>query len=648
MTVDRSIERASLLWAPPPRQTVCEWAKENFIVTTGANKGRFRPAAYQLEPINAIGDPAINEIVIMSATQMLKTITILVGITYVIARDPDPIMVVMPRDSDVGKFSKFRLASTLREMTVLRGLVCDPKSRNSSTTIDTKDFPGGPLIMTAAGSPANLAAYAIRYLFCDEVDKYPKSSGGEGNPIDVANKRTATFRGRRKRIQTCSPTIARESQIAAAYAETDQRKFWVPCPVCGQDQILVWRQVRFAKKIEDVKERAATATYACEHCGAIWNDVQRWAAVQRGVWRADRPFNGAAGFWISELYSQFKPLRELVSDFLKAKDDPERLKVFVNTSLAEVWDVPGMAPDWKRLYDRREDYAYGKVPHGASFLTAFVDVQENPPRLEVEIKAWGKNGGENWSVWYEVIAPERPGPGGRPVRCTPADPEPWERLAELIMKDWPHADGGTLPIWACGVDSGYMAETVYSFCRGFVQPAYGPAGAVVPSYRTVVPTKGGHNPFKIIENISQIDAAKARGGLRIVTIGTHCAKQNVYDSLGKDKPLDDQPFPKGYSHHPSAYDESYFQGLTAETRIVTEAGAVEWHKTGRNEPLDTAVGNRAMYELCGGQRLSDAAWEALEQQRQQSAAPVVVPGQAPARTVEQREESRVARPKWMS
>jgi phage terminase large subunit GpA-like protein len=66
------------LWAPPPRQTVCDWAKENFIVTTGANKGRFRPAAYQVEPINAIGDPAINEIVIMSATRMLKALVILV------------------------------------------------------------------------------------------------------------------------------------------------------------------------------------------------------------------------------------------------------------------------------------------------------------------------------------------------------------------------------------------------------------------------------------------------------------------------------------------------------------------------------------------------------------------------------------------
>jgi hypothetical protein len=228
MKVEDVVTGVAKLWAPPPRQTVCEWAQENFIVTTGANKGRFRPAPYQVEPINAIGDPAINEIVIMSATQLLKTITILVGISYVIARDPDPIMVVMPRDSDVGKFSKFRLAPMLREMPALRGLVSDPKSRNSSTTIDTKDFPGGPLIMTAAGSPGNLAAYAIRYLFCDEVDKYPKSSGGEGNPIDVANKRTATYRGRRKRIQTCSPTIARESQIAAAYAETDQRKFWVP------------------------------------------------------------------------------------------------------------------------------------------------------------------------------------------------------------------------------------------------------------------------------------------------------------------------------------------------------------------------------------------------------------------------------------
>jgi len=151
-----------------------------------------------------------------------------------------------------------------------------------------------------------------------------------------------------------------------------------------------------------------------------------------------------------------------------------------------------MAPDWKRLYDRREDYAYGKVPRGASFLTAFVDVQENPPRLEVEVKAWGKNGGENWSIWYEVIAPERPGPGRTPSALHAGGSGTVGTPGRVAHHGTGPCGRRTLPIWVCGVDSGYMADTVYSFCRQWAQPAYGPAGAVVPSYRTVVPTKGGH------------------------------------------------------------------------------------------------------------------------------------------------------------
>jgi phage terminase large subunit GpA-like protein len=317
-SIDQIVAEVSPLWAPPPRQTVCEWAEEHFIVATGADKGRFKPKTYQVEPINALGDARISSVVIMSATQMLKTITILVGIAYVIARDPDPIMVVLPRDSDVSKFSKFRLAPMLREMPALRGLVSEPKARDSSTTIDTKDFPGGPLILTAAGSPGNLASYAIRYLFCDEVDKYPASSGAEGNPIEVALKRTATFRSRRKLVETCSPTNAGESQIEAAYNDSDQRKFWIPCPHCEREQILHWPQVRFERKIADIKQRAATARYQCEHCGARWNDVERWAAVHRGVWRASKPFHGSAGFWISEIYSPFKTLREIAYGFADA------------------------------------------------------------------------------------------------------------------------------------------------------------------------------------------------------------------------------------------------------------------------------------------------------------------------------------------
>jgi phage terminase large subunit GpA-like protein len=635
-SIDQLVTEVSPLWAPPPRQTVCEWAQEHFIVATGADKGRFKPKAYQIEPINALGDARISSVVIMSATQMLKTITILVGIAYVIARDPDPIMVVLPRDSDVSKFSKFRLAPMLREMPALRGLVSEPKARDSSTTIDTKDFPGGPLILTAAGSPGNLAAYAIRYLFCDEVDKYPASSGAEGNPIEVALKRTATFRSRRKLVQTCSPTNAGESQIEAAYNDSDQRRFWVPCPRCERVQILRWPQVRFERKIEDIKRRAATATYECEHCGSRWNDVGRWSAVDRGAWKAEKPFNGSAGFWISELYSPFKTLRELAYDFLRVEKQPERLKVFVNTTLAETWRVPGSAPSWEQLFRRRENYPLGVVPRGALFLTAFVDVQENPARLEVELKAWGRNL-ENWSIWYEVIAPEREGPDGKAVKTTPADPEPWERLAELLLTEWPHADGGKLPIWTCAVDSGYKSDFVYSFCRQWSQPAYGPAAVYLPLSRYVIPTKGGRDAHKLIEHISDTDAARKRAGLRIVTIGTHYAKEETYDAFRIAAQKTDTPFPARFCHFPLAYSEDYFRGLTAETRVLKDDGTIEWRKDGPNEPLDCHVGNRALAELCGISRFTERDWERLEQKlvrsRQPSAltAPVLeTPAAVPA------------------
>jgi hypothetical protein len=80
---------------------------------------------------------------------------------------------------------------------------------------------------------------------------------------------------------------------------------------------------------------------------------------------------------------------------------------------------------------------------------------------------------------------------------------------------------------------------------------------------------------------------------------------------------------------------------------VHESGVIEWHVNGRNEPLDTAVGNRTMYELCGGSRLSEAAWAALDQQRIDSAAPQVIPaGQGLLQG--QPAESRTVRPKWMS
>jgi len=78
----------------------------------------------------------------------------------------------------------------------------------------------------------------------------------------------------------------------------------------------------------------------------------------------------------------------MVRDFLEAKKNAETLKTFFNTSLGETFEEKGEAPEWERLYNRREFYPKGIVPQGGLILTAGADVQTD--RIEVEIVAWGR------------------------------------------------------------------------------------------------------------------------------------------------------------------------------------------------------------------------------------------------------------------
>src|SRR5262249_54830958 len=184
----------------------------------------------------------------------------------------------------------------------LRGLVKDARSRDSGNTLLHKSFPGGHITLAGANSPASLASRPIRIVLCDEVDRFPASAGAEGDPVSLAKQRSATF-WRRKLILVSTPTIKGSSRIAAAYAESDQRRYLVPCPACGTRQVLDWHHVRWPRNHPEA------AVYACAACDATWNDGRRLAAVARGAWEAQGPACGTAGFWLSSLYSPWTRLR---------------------------------------------------------------------------------------------------------------------------------------------------------------------------------------------------------------------------------------------------------------------------------------------------------------------------------------------------
>jgi phage terminase large subunit GpA-like protein len=591
--------------------SVSEWADENLVLSPeyAAEPGRWKTLHFQKEILDSISDPLTSQVVIRASTQTVKTSAITAAIGWAIDTDPGPILVVQPRGEDAKKFSKERIAPMIRDTPVLAAKVSDSKSKFADNTIDEKWFQGGLLAITSAGSPGNLARRAIRYLFCDEEDKWIESAGIEGDPFSLAKKRGATFRHRFKAVRACSPTVP-GSKIDLAYEESDKRELYVPCPYCGHSQSMMgkfYSNVIFDSTLPNKADCAATARYQCENaeCKALWTESERQAAVEQGQWIAHAPFRGIAGFWISELYSPWKTLHDIVLDFLTKKDNHNQLVTFINTSLAENWVDKGEAPDWQAVLDRREPYPVGVIPKGGLFLTAGVDVQRD--RLEAEVVAWGRNR-ESWSVAYEIFEGKT------------SDAAVWGQLDTLLKSTFLHEGGGALPISKSFVDSGDGTTTndVYMWARR--QPP-DRVTAIKGDIRSVLPVSQP-SPVEITVN-----GKKWKSGLRIKTVNVNFFKAEFYADLKKQAPTAEElaagaKYPAGYCHFPDGknYGDEHFKQLCAEqlmSRVNKRTGRtiMEWQQTRpRNESLDGRIYARAAAWELGLDRATEQQWKLLEQQ----------------------------------
>lgn len=304
----------------------------------------------------------------MGSAQFGKT-EILLNVTgYFIDEDPAPMLIVEPT-LDVGKaFSKDRLATMIRDTDCLTGKVKDSKAKDSDNTILHKSFPGGHITIAGANSAASLRARPIRVALMDDIDAFPKSAGTEGNPCDLTVKRTTTF-WNRKIGKFSTPTIEGSSQIELAYEQSDKRKYWVPCPHCGVMQILLFPQLKWPK---DHPEQAA---YECPNCKGMITDALKTQMIRHGEWRAENAFNGKAGFWINELYSPWVPFADMAQRWVNAQGDLEKLQVFINTSLGEVWKQTVINKKEEEILSARCALPPQVAPISTVALTCGIDMQ---------------------------------------------------------------------------------------------------------------------------------------------------------------------------------------------------------------------------------------------------------------------------------
>jgi phage terminase large subunit GpA-like protein len=580
---------------PDPLLTVSEWADQHRRLSgkAAAEPGPWRTdrTPYLREIMDGLSPLSpVERVVFMKGSQIGGSECGNNWIGYIIHKSPGPMMVVQPTVEMAKRNSKQRIDPLIEESSALRELVKSPRSRDSGNTVLSKEFPGGVLVMTGANSAVGLRSMAVRYLFLDEIDAYPGDVDGEGDPINLAFARTRTF-ARRKVFMVSTPLITGLSRIEAAYAESDQRRYWVPCPHCGEFQVLKFERLRWPK---GEPQKVAYICIACER--QVFNH-HKAGMLAAGDWRPEAPGDGRTrGYHLSSLYSPvgWYGWDRAADDWEKAQKDVERLKSFVNLVLGESWQERGDAPDWQPLYDRREDYPIGTVPKGGLFLTAGADV--HPNRIEVEVIAWGR-AKESWSVDYRVLMGDT------------ARPEVWRQLDAVLDEEFPHASGLRLPIRVLCIDSGYNPRITYDWVRGHPQASWGPAGARAAHPKTAVAVKGTARTDRLILGASPVDASKRRG-TRLWMLGTPVAKSELYSRLRLVPPTDEsgEPFPAGYCHFPR-YEEEYFRQLTSESFIK---GHWVLGANTRNEALDARVYSRAAASIYGIDRFAERHWRELE------------------------------------
>lgn len=511
----------------PPKQTISEWADANRKLSSesSAEPGDWNTsrAEYQRGIMDAISDINCSEVTIVASSQVGKTEMINNAVGYYIDKDPCPILLLQPNLDVAKSWSTDRLAPMLRDTPCLQGKVSE--SKDSGNTVLHKSFPGGHITMAGANSAASLASRPIRIVLLDEIDRYPLSAGKEGDPVKLAIKRTTTF-WNRKVVKCSTPTIAGISKIDQSFKQSDMRYFMVPCPHCGQFQKIEWANVKWEKK-DSIEETAKTAYYACPHCGSCWNDVDRWHAIGHGHWEATRPFHGHAGFYLWEGYSPWVRLEEIVDNFLNAKDDPEALKTFVNTSLGQVWEDKGERVDDDKLLARREEYT--SAPPEVAVITAGVDVQDD--RLEIERIGWTATN-QSYGLGKVILLGD------------PAASRIWEELDDLLQTPIPHDLTGEMQISACCIDSGYLTQQVGKFCQERWN-------------RRVWAIKGMPGEGRPI--LKRAPGKIKKLNLEFFLVGVDTVKDVIYSRLKIEDPKS-----AGYCHFNMSYDDNHFKQLTAE------------------------------------------------------------------------------------
>ncbi|MDQ0315516.1 phage terminase large subunit family protein [Amorphus orientalis] len=503
MKIKTMTARALTALRPPLKLKLSRWIESEIRLPEGVSAlpGKVRLYPYQTEIADVIGDPTIERVTLVKAVRVGFTTLLTSAIGAYVANDPAPIIALLPTEDDARDYVVSDVEPVFSASPAIAGLLSGDTKEGARDTMLSRRFPGGSLKVLASKAPRNLRRHNARVLFVDEADAMPP--GPEGSPLTLAERRTLSFPDR-KIVLGSTPVDTATSNVLRSYEQSDKRIFEVPCPDCGEHNEIKWGDIKWPEG------KPSAAYYACPHCGACIEERQKADMVAKGRWRATAPdVQGHAGFRINALVSPLANAAwgRLATEFVAAKNDPDTLRTFINTILAEGTGDDGATDlDEAELQGRVEPFGIGRIPEAVLFLTAGVDVQDD--RLEVALIGWDREG-TAYVLDHQILW------------GSPGEEATWRQLDALLAERWKHPSGGTIGIDAMAVDSGDgdWTDGVYRF-------------AFPRARRRVMAVKGMAGSRAVIER----SRSKTPGGALWI-VGVDVVKTTIVDRLARNTML---------------------------------------------------------------------------------------------------------------
>jgi phage terminase large subunit GpA-like protein len=617
-----------------------DWAAAHRVMSTEVSPfpGRFKwsktPYAREILDCISPGHPAHTVAVMKGAQIGFSTAVIENAIGYIIAQNPGNILFLtghadLAEEAMSGKIDNMIDSCGLRSM--IRPNALRKKNQRTGDTNKSKEFPGGSLVAGSAGNHKLLRQRSTRFGFVDDFDAAKGNTKESGDTTSMITQRFAAYGDKRKVFYISTPEVKQTSNIEPAYLLGDQRRYFCPCPKCG-DHIAWYWTIQVDKETCGMTWETDAAGdliessvgYKCQSCFQIFKDNEKHDMLQNGVWKptAKPSTPGYYSYHISALYAPpgMFDWTHYVRQYLEAnpKDrsqDPKKMQAFVNLVLGDTYEAKGQAPKANQLQRNVRDYEINIVPEKLSesdgngsivLLTCACDLNghADDARLDYEVTAWSESGA-TYSVVHGSIGTFIPNESGKKnkvdrERWTYSANEKnsvWPLFQEVIEKVYRTESGVGKTIVISGVDTGHYTKFAYDFIeeQNGKNLVVGLKGKDSDKYRAI----GKDTPtFRL---------SRERGDLYLVEVN------QIKDDLAELMKLrwntrNDMPQPHGFMNFPipsaGLYTfKNFFSHFEAEQRIVQDKAdgvSTRWVKVNsaaQNHHWDCTVYNIAVKDI---------------------------------------------------